>query len=94
MKINPPDYNKCKTHERYKQESNAWKRVTEVLKEKQAIAIALSLPADGEELAGKREKVFDELDLEELQKDTGLHTLINFFDKHLGKDDLTDSFKN
>ena len=60
-------------------------RVTDVLKKKQAIAIALSLPADGEEATGIREKAFDELDLEELEKNTGLDTLINFFDKHLGK---------
>ena len=93
MRINPPDYIKCKNYERYKQELLAWKRVTEVDKKKQAIAIALSLPADGEEETGIREKVFEELKLEDLEKDNGLDTLIAFFDKHLGKDDLSDSFQ-
>lgn len=93
MRINPPDYIKCKNYERYKQELLAWKRVTEVDKKKQAIAIALSLPADGEEETGIREKVFEELKLEDLEKDNGLDTLIAFFDKNLGKDDLSDSFQ-
>ena len=60
----------------------AWKRVTEVDKKKQAIAIAFSLPADGEEGTGIREKVFEELKLEDSEKDEGLDTLIAFFDRH------------
>ena len=93
MKIDPPDFRKCKNYERYKQELKAWRLVTDVPKKKQGIAIALSLPADGDEETGIREKVFEELDLGDLEKDTGLDTLITFFDKHLGKDNIADSFE-
>ena len=93
MKIDPPDLRKCKTYERYKQELKAWRLVTEGPKKKQGIAIALSLPADGDEETGIREKVFEELELEDLEKDTGLDTLMTFFDKHLGKDNVADSFE-
>ena len=93
MRINPPDFKKCESYERYKQELLAWKRVTEVDKQKQAIAVALSLPADGEEATSISEKVFEELKLEDWEKDDGLDTLIAFFDRHLGKDDFADSFQ-
>ena len=93
MKINPPDFRKCKTYERYKQELKAWRLVTDVPKKKQGIAIALSLPADGDEETGIREKVFEQIELTDLEKDTGFDLLIQFFDKHLGKDDLADSFE-
>ena len=93
MKIDPPDFRKCKTYKRYKQELKAWRLVTEVPKKKQGIAIALSLPADGDKETGIRDKVFEELELEDLEKDTGLDTLITFFDKHLGKDNVADSFE-
>ena len=93
MKINPPDFRKCKTYERYKQELKAWRIVTEVPKKKQGIAIALSLPSDGDDKTCIREKVFEQIDLEDLEKDEGLETLIAFLDKQLGKDDLSDSFE-
>ena len=92
MKINPPDFSKCKSYERYKQELKAWRIVTDLPKKKQGIAIALSLPEDGDE-TGIREKVFEELELEDLERDTGLDTLIAFFDKNLGKDDVADLFE-
>ena len=71
-RINPPDFRKCNSYERYKQELLAWKRVTEVDKKQQAIAIALSIPANGEEETGICEKVCEELKLDDLEKDEGL----------------------
>ena len=89
MKINPPDFSKCATYERFKQELLAWESVTELPKKKRGIAVALTLPTDHE--SGIREKVFDELSLEDdLNNDTGFTRLITFLDKHLAKDDLTD----
>lgn len=35
--------------------------------------------------------MFDQIKLEDLKKETGLETLIEFLDKHLAKDDLADS---
>lgn len=91
-KINPPLYNpKIKSYELFKQELLAWKEVTELDKKKQGVAIALSLPENDESQI--REKVFDQLNLEDLKKETGLKTLIEFLDKHLAKDDLADSLE-
>ena len=52
-------------------------------------AIALSLPEEDETKI--REKVFDQLQLEDLMGENGMSILLNFLDKHLSKDDLTDS---
>ena len=84
--INPPAFNKTKSYERYKQELLAWKEVTDLSSRKQAIVVALSLPEDNETKI--RDKVFDQLPLEEVKKENGLSLLVTFFDKHLAKDDL------
>jgi len=89
-KIQPPAL-KSKAYEGYKQELLAWREVTELEKKKQGVAIALTLPEDHK--TGIREKVFDQIKLDDLKKDDGLDTLITFMDKHLGKDDLTDSLE-
>ena len=89
-KINPPSYNaKVKSYERYKQELLAWKEITELDKKKQGVVIALSLPEDDESKI--REKVFDQISLDDLKKESGLDTLVTFLDSHLAKDDLADS---
>ena len=90
-KINPPHYNKDKGYERYKTELLAWKEVTDIKKEKQGIVVALSLPEYDEN--GIRERVFDEMKIDDLKKDDGLNLLIAFMDKHLGKDDLAYSLE-
>ena len=89
--INPPAFNKTKSYERYKQVLLAWKEVTDLSSRKQAIAVALSLPEEDETQI--RDKVFDQLPLEELKKENGLSLLVTFFDKHLAKDDLSDSLE-
>jgi hypothetical protein len=90
MKINPPEF-KNKAYDRYKQELNAWKEITELPKKKQGIAVALTLPEEHD--SGIREKVFDEMTLDDLKDDDGLKKLITFMDSKLGKDDLTDSLE-
>lgn len=40
-----------------------------------------------------REIVFDQIKLDDLKKDTGFNTLLEFLDKHLAKDDLADSLE-
>ena len=91
MRISPPDFKKSKSYERYKTELLAWREITELKKEKQGIAIALSLPEDDSE--NIREKVFDDIPLEDLKKEDGLDTLIAFLDDKLGVDDLADSLE-
>jgi hypothetical protein len=90
MKINPPVYSKeGKPYERYKIELLAWREITSLPVEKQGVAIALSLPDD--DPSKIREKVFDELTLDELKGEHGLEHLIEFLDKNLQEDDLLDS---
>ena len=86
-KIPIPKFNSDKPYERYKQEIKAWGRTTTVEKKRQALTIALSLPED--DPSNIRDKVFNELDLEELEKDEGVEVLLKYFDKQFGRDDLT-----
>ena len=44
-------------------------------------------------VSGITEKVFEQLDLEELKKENGISTLLDFLDKHSGKYDLTDTLE-
>ena len=67
----------------------AWKEIIDLPKNKQGIAVALSLPVDDEHQI--KEKVFDQIPLDDLKTDFGLNILIAFLDKHLAKDDLADS---
>ena len=53
--------------------------------------MALSLPDDDENKI--KEKLFDQIALDELKDEDGLNILIAFLDKHLGKDDLVDSIE-
>ena len=53
--------------------------------------VALILPC--EHTSGIRGSVFEEIEVAELAKETGLDTLIDFMNKHLGKDDLTDTYE-
>ena len=92
MKINPPDFAKCKTYEQYKVELEAWQAITDLPKEKQAIVVALSLPQTPD-TTGIRERVFEELELSDLKKEDGMKTLTDYLDKNLGKDDLVDSLE-
>ena len=89
-RINPPIFNKRKNYERLRQELTAWKEITDLSKDKQGIAIPLSLPDDESQI---REKVFDQIPVADLKRDDGLIVLLNFLDQHLAKDDLTDSLE-
>ena len=40
-----------------------------------------------------REKVFDQICIDNLEKEDGLNTLIAFLEKHLKKDDLADGLE-
>ena len=90
MTINPPCL-ASKSYELYKQELLAWREVTEVCRSKQGIVIALTLP--NEEPFKVRENVFYNLSLDELKRENGLDTLIQYLDVYLEKDELSDRFE-
>ena len=90
MTINPPGL-ASKSYELYKQELLAWREVTEVCRSKQGIVIALTLP--NEEPFKVRENVLNNLSLDELKRENGLDTLIQYLDVYLEKDDLSDRFE-
>ena len=84
MRIDSPSLS-SKAYELYRQELLAWREVTELTKEKQGIAIALALPGDKSQI---REKIFDQISLDDVEKEDGLDILI--MDENLKKDDLAD----
>ena len=55
-RISIPIFGKEKNYERFKQELLAWREITELSKEKQGIAVALTHPVNDEKQI--REKVF------------------------------------
>jgi len=85
-KIQPPVYKSCSSYEHYKVLVEAWEAVTDVVKLKQGIVIALSLQSVADSKIGER--IFSSISLADLKKEDGLKTLMNFLDKELGKDDL------
>ena len=89
-RLQTPVYKKGKSYEVYRNQVLLWREVTEVDKEKQGIFIYLSLPDDAESKI--KERVLDELTIEDLKKSDGLDKLIEIFDKHLKKDDIEDEW--
>ena len=47
-RINPPSFNKGKNYGRFRKKLLAWTEITDLRKDKQGIAIALSLPEEDE----------------------------------------------
>ena len=90
MRIDPSNLGSI-TYELYRQELLALREVTELRKEKQGIAIALSLPENDKTQI--RENVFDQIPIDDLKEDDDLDTLIAFLDDHRIKDDLADGLE-
>ena len=90
-RIDPPSL-RTKAYELYRQELLAWREVTDLRKDKQGMAIALSLPEDDKTQI--REKVFEQISLDDLKKEDGLDTLIPFLDSHLKMMILLTAWRN
>ena len=90
-KIPLPQFRRDKNYSLFKKEVVAWQEVTDVKLEKQGIVLALSLPET--EDFNLREKVFENLSLEQLKGDNGVKYLITFLDEQFGKDELEDSLQ-
>ena len=89
-KMSPPNLTSV-PYKLYKQTLLAWREVTDLSKDKQGVVIALSLPQEDKNKI--QEKVFNEIGLDKLKQDDGLHTLIQFLDGILLKDELSDSLE-
>ena len=90
LTVTPPDLNECKTYEAFKRELSAWAAVTDLAEKKQGNYIALSLPNKSEFGNDLRERVFENLTVEELNAEDGLKKLTSFLDKELGKNAVDD----
>ena len=77
-------------YELWKLQTQAWTVVTELSKEKQAVAVALNLPEDDKRKI--KEKVFGELELDVLNSENGMGVLFEFLDKYLLEDELMNSW--
>ena len=89
-RLQTPVFKKDKNYEVYRSQLQLWWECTDLAKEKQCIFIYLSLPDDDETKI--KERALDELSASELKKENGLDKLIEFFDKHLKKDDLEEEW--
>ena len=87
----PPAFSDKKPYSRYVDELTAWTYVTDLDKEKQGIAVALSLPEN--DSSQIRDKVFCELKIEDLNANDGVDILIRFMDNVFKKDELTDMYE-
>ena len=81
-----------KTYSRYSKELAGWNIITSVKEEKRGMVVALSLPDKGHK--DIKEKVFNELKVEDLAAAGGLKKLTDFMDKHLKKADLEACWEN
>ena len=75
-------------YELWKLQTQAWTVITELSKEKQAVAVALSLPEDDKRKI--KEKVFGELDV--LNSENGMSVLFELLDRYLLEDELMNSW--
>ena len=86
----PPSF-EGKPYERYIEELKAWTFVTDLAKEKQAFAVALSFSEN--DPSHIRDKIFCELKIDNLKKETGMETLVEFINKLFKKDELTEMYE-
>ena len=92
MKLQPPSFiSERKSYDAYKRELKVWSIATSIDKAKQALVIALSLPDDHD--SNIKEKVFSEIETDVLNNDTGLESLIAFFDKRFAKDNFVVAYE-
>ena len=86
-----PKFSAEKPYERYKNELNVWKEVTDADKSKHGFLVVLSLPEDDESQI--RDKVFSEIKIDDLKGDEGFKKLIEYFDSQFAKDDLSETYE-
>lgn len=87
----PPAFSEKKPYNRWVDEVKAWIALTDLDVKKQGLAIALSLPEeDGSSI---RDQVFSEISVDDLQKEDGVKTLIEFMDNIYKQDALSEAYE-
>ncbi len=84
----PPVFSETKPYSRWCEEVKVWQSVTDLKVERQAAAIALSLPENA-----IRDKVFSELGVEELNRKEGVDSLLGFMDAVYKKDEVSTAYE-
>lgn len=87
-RVGPPKFGGTKTYERWKIELEAWRRVTKIEKASQALTVALSFDEDSD----VRDKIFNEIGLDELNVDGGMQKLVQHLDGWYKEDELTGAY--
>lgn len=87
----PPVFTTQKPYSRWIDEIKAWQALTDLDIKKRGIAIALSLPEEGQNSV--RDKVFSELSVDVLNADDGVDKLIQFMDTIFKKDELSEAYE-
>ena len=91
-RIATPVFDGEKWYERYIQEVNAWCAVQPNIPDKdKAVFLALSLPDN--DISGVKDKLFNDLSLEELNCETGVTKFKEFMDSLFKKDDLSATYE-
>eukprot|EP00112_Aurelia_sp_Birch-Aquarium-sp1_P025637 Seg862.2 transcript_id=Seg862.2/GoldUCD/mRNA.D3Y31 product="hypothetical protein" protein_id=Seg862.2/GoldUCD/D3Y31 len=88
----PPAFDvESKSYSRWVEELKARTELTNVKKDKQGLAVALSLPE--KDSSNIRDKVFSDLSLDQLKGDDGVKKLMEFMDKLFKKDQLSEAYE-
>ena len=87
----PPVFTTQKPYSRWLEEVKAWEKLTGLDAKTRGIAIALSLPEEGQNSI--RDKVFSELSIDELNEDDGVKKFTDFMDKIFKKDELSEAYE-
>ena len=91
----PPKFNLQKPFSRFKEEVLTWNLITSVEKKLRGSLLTLSLPDEGR-YGDLREKVMEsvqhagEVDENGTNKENGLQLVLDFLEKHIGEDEVTD----
>lgn len=87
----PPVFATHKPYSRWVEELKAWETLTDLDVKKRGLAVALSLPEEGQNSI--RDKVFNELSTAVLNADDGVKQLITFMDNIFKKDELSEAYE-
>ena len=91
-RIKVPTFNSdTDEYETYLHEVNMWKIIGKVDKKEQAMMLVYELNKG--DSSGIRDKVMNELSIEDLNKDDGVDKYIKYIDKHFKKDDSVATYE-
>ena len=93
-KVTPPDLEQCKTYDVYVKRLTVWEVTTPAPKNTHGPIIAGGLPNESLKYGkGLQDKFFEQVDTDELVKETGLQLVKDFLQKELGETDLNKTIR-